>query len=439
MTERSAWSDDRSAVPSSGALYDGGTAAPVNAPGAARSRPLAPGPRANESAWWAAGATSDPWRDPGAASAVVIPAPEAAPVEAPDFTPKRRHATLGQALLISLLTAVLAGGLGGALGYLAAVRSGAGTAVLGSGGVGGVTNRAPDSLAGVVKNVMPSVVTVRAKTDLGEAIGSGFVVSADGYIVTNDHVVSGLSGNPSVRFSDATTATAKFIGSDPESDIAILKINKPGLKPVTFGTSSDVAVGDPVLAFGAPLDLENSVTYGIVSALHRPLEVSEDGQTRYYAAIQTDAAVNHGNSGGPLVDGAGRVIGINAVIKSVGSQQDAGNIGLAFAIPIDQAKRVAEQLIDGSRVPHTVIGVTVANSTSSSGVKLATVASGGPAEAAGMKPGDMILEVGGGVVDQPGDLTALVREYAPGTVVPVVFVRSGSSHTVQVKLAADAG
>ena len=180
-------------------------------------------------------------------------------------------------------------------------------------------------------------------------------------MITNDHVVSGLSGTPSVRFSDATTAPAKFIGSDPESDIAVLKIDKTGLKPITFGTSSGVAVGDPVLAVGAPLDLENSVTYGIISALHRPLEVSEGGQTRYYAAIQTDAAINHGNSGGPLVDASGRVIGVDAVIKSMSNNEDAGNIGLAFAIPIDQAKRVAEQIINNGKVPHTVMGVTVAN------------------------------------------------------------------------------
>jgi putative serine protease PepD len=360
-------------------------------------------------------------------------------VEVPDFTPKQRQTSLAQIVLISLLTALLAGGLGGALGYLAAVRSGAGTSALGGGGASGLTNRAPDSLAGVVKNVLPSVVTVRAETSLGEAIGTGFIVSADGYVITNDHVVSGLSGTPSVRFSDSTTATAKLIGSDPESDIAVLKINKTGLKPITIGTSSGIAVGDPVLAVGAPLDLENSVTYGIISALHRPLEVSEGGQTRYYSAIQTDAAINHGNSGGPLVDASGRVIGVDAVIKSMTNDQEAGNIGLAFAIPIDQAKRVAEQIISNGKVPHTVMGVTVSNAGNSGGVKLATVSAGGPAQAAGMQPGDVVIAIGGGAVDQPGDLTALVREYAPGTVIPVVYQRSGSSHTVQVKLAADAG
>jgi len=371
---------------------------------------------------------------------VVIPAPAADAVAEPDFSPKQRRTSLLQVIMISLLAALLAGGLGGALGYLAAVRSGAGASVLGGGGAGGLTNRPPDSLAGVVKNVLPSVVTVRAETELGEAIGSGFIVSADGYVITNDHVVNGLSGNPTVRFSDATTAPAKFIGSDPESDIAVLKIDKTGLKPVTFGTSSGVAVGDPVLAIGAPLDLENSVTYGIISALHRPLEVSEGGQTRYYAAIQTDAAINHGNSGGPLLDASGRVIGVDAVIKSMSGSEDAGNIGLAFAIPIDQAKRVAEQIINSGKVPHTVMGVTVADSgAAAGGVKLATVSDGGPAEVAGLKAGDVVLDVGGGIIDQPGDLTALVREYAPGTVIPVTYTRAGSSHTVQVKLAADAG
>ena len=193
---------------------------------------------------------------------------------------------------------------------------------------------------------------------------------------------------------------------------------------MTFGTSSGVAVGDPVLAIGAPLDLENSVTYGIISALHRPLEVSEGGQTRYYAAIQTDAAINHGNSGGPLLDASGRVIGVDAVIKSMSGSEDAGNIGLAFAIPIDQAKRVAEQIINSGKVPHTVMGVTVADSgAAAGGVKLATVSGGGPAEVAGLKAGDVVLDVGGGIIDAPGDLTALVREYAPGTVIPVTYTR----------------
>jgi putative serine protease PepD len=413
-------------------------------PGAPRPNtgPLTPGPQANASAWWT-DATSDPWRDPAANTAIIVTAPEAKAVEAPDFTPKQRRTSLAQVFLISLLTALLAGGLGGALGYLVAARSGAGSVTLGngSGSAPGLANRAPTSLAGVIKNVMPSVVTIRAQTALGTSIGSGFIASEDGYVITNEHVVSGLTGDPTVKFADATSSPAKLVGDDAESDIAVLKVDRTGLPAVTFGDSDTVAVGDPVLAFGAPLDLENTVTYGIVSALHRPLEIDDGaGPTRYYAAIQTDAAVNHGNSGGPLIDGAGRVIGVNAVIKSLGpSDDDAGNIGLAFAIPIDQARRIATDIITNGKVSsRTVMGVTVASSAGG-GVRLSSVAAGGPAEASGLRPGDVVLEIGGGLVDEAGDLTALVREYAPGTVVPVVYKRAGVSHTAHVKLAADAG
>ncbi|HEY2791669.1 MAG TPA: trypsin-like peptidase domain-containing protein, partial [Micromonosporaceae bacterium] len=374
---------------------------------------------------------------------MVVSAPSAsAEVEPPDFTPKRRAVGLGQVLLISVLAALLAGALGGALGYVTAVRSGAGNSpVLGGGGASApaLAQRAPTSLAGVVKAVLPSVVTIRVDTGISSAIGSGFIVTPDGYLITNDHVVEGLTGTATVVFSNSTTAQAKLVGADVSSDIAVLKLNKTGLPAVTFGDSDSVAVGDPVLAIGAPLDLQETVTYGIVSALHRPLEIGSTGPTRYYSAIQTDAAVNHGNSGGPLFDAAGRVIGVDSVIESPGSDaQDAGNIGLAFAIPINQARRVAEQLIDTGKVTHTVIGATAAvgyQQDPNGGVPLGVVASGGPADSAGIHAGDVIMQIGGAPLTESGDLIALVREYAPGSVVPVVYTRNGVSHTAQVKLA----
>jgi putative serine protease PepD len=287
---------------------------------------------------------------------------------------------------------------------------------------------------------MPSVVTIRIDDDLGTAaIGSGFIVSGNGYIVTNDHVVQGMNKPATVLFSDYTTTTATLVGSDPESDIAVLKVAKSGLPAVTFGDSDSVAVGDPVLAIGAPLDLPNTVTYGIVSALRRPLEISAGaGPTRFYAAIQTDAAVNHGNSGGPLVDGSGRVIGVDAAIESPStSNSEAGNIGLAFAIPINQARRIAQQIIGGGKVVHTVIGATTPSSYQSDpngGVPLATVTPAGPADNAGLKAGDLVLLIGGSQLTSAGDLIALVRQYAPDTVVPVVYLRAGVRHTAQVKL-----
>src|SRR5215475_3284484 len=424
----------------SGALYDGGTATstyPLGAPNGNGSHPSAGGA---DSPWWT-DARSDPWRDPTAPAAVILNAPEPPPLAAPELDRPKRRVTLAQVLIISALAALLAGGLGGALGYLAAVKSGVSSDVsLGnsSSGTPGGAPRAPGSLAAVAKSVLPSVVTVRVDSPLGSAIGSGFIVSQDGYMITNDHVIDGLSGNATVTFNDATTASAKMVGTDPESDIAVLKIARTGLAPVTFGNSDAIAVGDPVLAIGAPLDLQNSVTGGIISSLRRPLEINDgSGPTRYYAAIQTDAAINHGNSGGPLVDAAGHVIGVDAVIKSLGSsEQDAGNIGLAFAIPINQAKRVAESIIWTGKVKRTVIGATVQSSyhNPNGGVLITTVAAGGPAERAGIEPDDVILSVGGTPLDAAGDLTAIVREYAPGTVVPVTYLRGTARHTVQVKL-----
>jgi putative serine protease PepD len=430
---------------SSGALYDPSTRGAAHASGAPQSPLLSPG-QAGASPWWSDGA-NDPWRDPQAPAALVVAAPvPAEAVEPPDFTPHGRGVGLSHVLIISIVSALLAGALGGALGYVAAVRGGAagGSSLAGGGsGTPALAQRAPTSLAGVVRNVLPSVVTVRVDGDFGSAIGTGFIVSSDGYLITNDHVVDGLTGTATITFSNASTAPATLVGADTQSDIAVLKVAKTGLPAVTFGDSDAIAVGDPVLAIGSPLDLPNTVTYGIISALHRPLEVSDGGgPTRYYAAIQTDAAVNHGNSGGPLVDAAGRVIGIDAVIKSLGSNdEESGNIGLAFAIPIDQARRVAQAIINGGKVARTVIGATVQASyeNPNGGVLLTAVSAGGPADVAGIKSGDVIVEVGGSPLSVAGDLTALVREYPPGAVVPVVYTRGGATHTVQVKLAVDNG
>ncbi|GLY95482.1 trypsin-like peptidase domain-containing protein [Actinoplanes sp. NBRC 103695] len=399
------------------------------------------------SPWWNGDARQDPWRDPYSASAVVIPPPTSngpPPEVIPDPDGPRRG--FGLILLICLITALLAGGLGGTLGYVFATRSGVGGgSTLGAApqDAPAAVQRAPESLAGVAKQVAPSVVTVRVTG----AIGSGFVVSADGYVITNDHVVEGGGTEAmSVAFSDGSTASAKLVGRDPESDIAVIKVAKSGLPPIKFGNSDEIAVGDPVLAFGSPLALVNTVTSGIVSALDRTIQAGEPGgTTRYYAAIQTDAAVNQGNSGGPLVDAAGQVIGVNSVIRSVGgTDTEAGNIGLAFAIPINQARRVAEDIIDTGKARRTVIGAEVNTGNGSgtggggSGARLRSVNSPGPAAAAGLKAGDVVTKLDGHVLEDGTDLIALVRKYAPGATVAVEFRRSGKAETASVTLAADA-
>ncbi|MEH0843283.1 trypsin-like peptidase domain-containing protein [Micromonospora sp. CPCC 205711] len=430
----------------------GGSPAPAGPP--AGTPPVGPptvphGAAAGTTSPWWSDALADPWRDPYAPAAVVIPmapvagaAPE--PVTDPDAPGRPK---LRQLLLIPLITALLAGALGGALGYAFAVRGGAGAGVaLGArpAEAPALAQRRPESLAGVAEKVLPSVVTVRVASLGGTSEGSGFVVSADGHVITNDHVVAGGTGKASVVFNDGSTAPATVVGQDPESDIAVIKVNRSGLRPIEFGDSDALAVGDPVLAIGSPLSLANTVTAGIVSALDRTMQAGEPGgPVRYYAAIQTDAAVNHGNSGGPLVDAAGRVIGVNSTIKSlVAEGQEAGNIGLAFAIPINQAKRVTQDIIGTGKARRTVIGAQVGGTgtvtTVGSGVRLAAVEPSGPAAGAGLKAGDVILKLNGRPMTEPTDLIALVRKYAPGSVVTVEYRRGASRQNTSVTLAADA-
>ncbi|MFC0528257.1 S1C family serine protease [Phytohabitans kaempferiae] len=420
-----------------------GTATPATSPPSARP-PVTP-PAAG-SPWWS-DALGDPWRDPRAPAAVVLPPPRGMgaapePVTDPDATSRRGMTSV---LAIAVFSALLAGMLGGALGYAFAVHEGVGGGTILGGNTGeapSVAQRPPDSLAGVAERVAPSVVTVRAATSGGASIGSGFVATADGYVITNDHVVEGATGGATVVFNDGSTANGSIVGHDAESDIAVIKVSRPNLVPVEFGDSEAIAVGDPVLAFGSPLALANTVTAGIVSALDRTIQSGEPGgQVRYYAAIQTDAAVNQGNSGGPLVDGAGRVVGVNSVIKSLAADADqAGNIGLAFAIPINQAKRVAQDIIDTGKARRTIIGATVANTARNpgGGVRLSAVDAAGPAAAAGLRAGDVITKLDGRLLEEGTDLIALVRKYAPGSVVTVEYNRGSSKQTASVTLAADA-
>ncbi|MDG4803097.1 trypsin-like peptidase domain-containing protein [Micromonospora sp. WMMD980] len=419
----------------------GGAGAPAGGP--------APGPPpqgaggATTSPWWT-DALADPWRDPYAPAAVVVPAAapdgsaEPEPVTDPDL-PTRPG--LRQVVLVSLITALLAGSLGSALTY--AVLRGGDVPTLGAqaGQAPALAQRKPESLAGVAERVLPSVVTIRVASLGGTSEGSGFVVSAEGHIVTNDHVVADGPGKATVLFNDGSTAAGTVVGQDPESDIAVIKVSRSGLTPVQFGDSDALAVGDPVLAMGSPLSLTNTVTAGIVSALDRTMQAGEPGgPTRYYAAIQTDAAVNHGNSGGPLVDGGGRVVGVNSTIKSlVADGQEAGNIGLAFAIPINQAKRVTEEIIGTGKARRTVIGAAVGGTgATGGGVRLNAVEPAGPAAAAGMRTGDVVLRLDGHPMTDPTDLVALVRKYAPGSVVAVEYRRGSARQNTSVTLAADA-
>lgn len=428
MTDASAW------------RRTGGNGVMAGAPGSPNGRTAA----TESNAWWSE-ALSDPWRDPRSPAFVVMTSPPSGPELEPAAEPEppsgRGGTSLRTMLVVACLAALFAGAIGGTLGYVFAVRAGtiAGTQ-LGAGKTAPLAERPPQSIAALAKRVLPSVVTLRIRSGDAAALGSGFVVTADGYIVTNNHVVEGGNGAIQVTFSDSSTADATLVGADPESDLAIVKVNRGGLTPVEFGDSDTLQVGDPVIAVGAPLALSNTVTYGIVSALDRPIRtVVQGGGSRYYAAIQTDAAVNQGNSGGPLFDAAGRVVGVNSVIGSLSEDQEhAGNVGLAFAIPINQTQRVAKDIIDRGSARRTVIGAQLDNAYTAGGARLSSVEPNGPAGAAGLRAGDVIFKIGAGVVNESWDVIALVRRYPPGATVGVEYTRDGARQTVRVTLAADA-
>jgi putative serine protease PepD len=286
---------------------------------------------------------------------------------------------------------------------------------------------------------MPSVVTILT-ADGGN--GSGFIVSDDGYIMTNHHVVVGGAAEPAdslqVLFSDGSVTTAEVIGSDPDSDVAVLRIDGDDHPAMVLADSDQVAVGDPVLAVGAPLGLSSTVTEGIVSAIDRPvLTENNNGEVEsVMAAIQTDAAINPGNSGGPLTDIAGQVIGINTAIASTASEGAAGNIGIGFAIPINQAKRIADEIIATGTASHTVIGAELGESALGVGVTLSRIIPDSPAADAGLQDGDVLTQFNGTTVTENTQLIALIRKLAPGTEVTVVYLRDGEEHSAQVTLEA---
>ncbi|HSI92457.1 MAG TPA: trypsin-like peptidase domain-containing protein [Jiangellaceae bacterium] len=297
-------------------------------------------------------------------------------------------------------------------------------------------DRPLDSVAGVASAVLASVVSVSA----GDGTGSGFVISADGYIITNHHVVRNAS-TIELAFSDGSSEQAEVVGSSPSYDLAVLLVDRNDLVPVVLGDSSRVTVGDPVLAIGSPLGLEGTVTSGIISALDRPVTAGGRGEQAFINALQTDAAINPGNSGGPLVDGSGRVIGVNSAIATVGFGGTSGSIGLGFAIPINQARRTAEQIIATGEAVYPVIGVRLAATDDGPGARIAEdsggdagVVSGGPADEAGLEPGDLIVSIDGRSVSTPDELVVFLRSREPGDEVTLVYERDGAVFEVSLTL-----
>ncbi|MDP2014025.1 MAG: trypsin-like peptidase domain-containing protein, partial [Actinomycetota bacterium] len=297
------------------------------------------------------------------------------------------------------------------------------------------------SIASVAAAVQPAVVQLNVTGSEGEGTGSGFIISSDGYLITNNHVAGGASEDGiDVMFADGTRAKGQLVGANAGYDLAVVKVDKSDLPTVPLGSSAGLQVGDSVIALGSPLGLQGTVTTGIVSALNRPVTAGgESGDSSSFInAIQTDAAINPGNSGGPLVNGKGAVIGVNSAIASMGASagQQAGSIGLGFAIPIDTAKRIVDEIIKTGSAKTPVIGVQLDTSFTGPGAKVATVTAGGASEAAGLEEGDIITKVNSTSIADGTQLIVTIRSFAPGDRVQVTLTREGESLTLPVNLTA---
>ncbi|MFI8824137.1 S1C family serine protease [Streptomyces sp. NPDC053431] len=425
-----------------GAPAPGPAASAAHDPGAPAAHAHAPG---STGGWPPAPPAVPAWGAPAAP-----PAPEA---------PRRRTGGLVAAVLAA---ALIAGGVGGGIGYWAASQNdqdATSSTTVSSGDAPASFKRDPGTVAAVAAKALPSVVTIQAKSggvDGEGGTGTGFVYDKEGHIVTNNHVVASAAdgGTLSATFSDGKTYDAEVVGRAEGYDVAVLKLkNAPSnLAPLPLGDSNKVAVGDSTIAIGAPFGLSNTVTTGIISAKNRPVASGDGGggKNSYMSALQTDASINPGNSGGPLLDASGAVIGINSAIQSTGNgfgQTQAGSIGLGFAIPVNQAKNVAEQLIKTGKPVYPVIGATVNMQDKGEGATIAEQGSGGtpsvtpngPAAKAGLKPGDVITGFDDRQIDSGPTLISEIWTHKPGDTVKITYERDGRTATATVTLGARTG
>ncbi|MFH8895486.1 trypsin-like peptidase domain-containing protein [Streptomyces coeruleorubidus] len=365
-----------------------------------------------------------------------------------------RKALIGAAVLLALVS----GGAGGVAGTYLERNGGVGTVELPQSGKEPAARDA-DSVAGIAGRALPSVVTLHVSGSGEQGTGTGFVLDTRGHILTNNHVVqsAGSTGEITVTFNGGETAEAELVGRDSGYDLAVVKVKGVrGLTPLPLGNSDNVQVGDPVVAIGAPFDLAGTVTSGIISAKQRPItaggEKGDGSDVSYVDALQTDAPINPGNSGGPLLDAEARVIGINSAIRSAdsGSELDSGrsgSIGLGFAIPINQGKRVAEELINTGKATHPVIGITLDMDYTGDGARVAAEGSeggppvtvGGPGAKAGIKAGDVITEVDGQRVHSGEELIVKTRAHRPGDRLELTVERAGKERTVSLVLGSSGG
>lgn len=399
-----------------------------------------------------------PPQHPSYASALATPPPPR--------MPRHRGRRIGELTAVAVLTAALASG--GTWGVMALTDDGT-TAVSSTGAstsgdsaasvvpVSSASKTNPDWNA-VTAAVTPSVVSITVAAGSSGGEGSGVVLDKEGHVLTNHHVVSGAGDDATitVTLSDGKTYRASIAGEDASTDLAVLTLEDPpdDLQPITVGSSSGLEVGDPVMAVGNPLGLSGTVTTGIVSALDRPVTTSSTeseqqdpfGQQQQSSqvvtsAIQTSAAVNPGNSGGALVDAAGRLVGINSSIASLGSSSgQSGSIGIGFAIPVDEAQWIAEQLIEDGQAEHAFLGVTPSDGTAElgsatrSGAQIRSVSDGSPAAEAGLQEGDLVVGVDDSTVTSAESLVGIIHSHRIGTKVSLAVVRDGEEQTIDATL-----
>jgi putative serine protease PepD len=375
------------------------------------------------------------------------------PPPSPSANPDQRRRRRGVTSLIAaaLAAGLIGGGAGAAVTHQLDDNSPAASSAL-SAPIKS-TKTGSNAVEQVAARLLPSVVSIEERAPDGSGgEGTGVALSADGLILTNNHVVAAAAagGTLSVTLNDGSSTSATIVGRDPVTDLAVIRAKGvSGLRPATLGSSADLRVGESVVAIGSPLGLQGSVTSGIVSALNRPVRTGAeagagDTTSTVIDAVQTDAAINPGNSGGPLVNLAGQVVGINSAIASLGAGSgQSGSIGVGFSIPIDQARGIAKQLIASGHATHAQLGVSVRDALSSDssgtqGAYLAVVSSGGGAQAAGLRVGDIVTKVGDRPIDSADALIAAIRSHQPGQKVLLTYARGGKTLTTTVTLGDDA-
>jgi putative serine protease PepD len=376
--------------------------------------------------------------------------PTPQPTPQPTAPPRRRRTGLAAAVVATSLLVGGGAGIGGAAWWDATQGESATTSEASPVSTSTVSqSQAPaadGSVESVAQKVLPSVVKIDVTGPQGSGSGSGIILTADGTILTNNHVVevAAEGGSIEVSFDDGTSAEAEILGTDPLTDTAVIQASDvSGLTPATIGKSANLGVGEGVVAIGSPYGLDATVTSGIVSALDRPVNVGSDdqGNSTTYPAIQTDAAINPGNSGGPLVDMTGAVVGINSSIRTAASQSpygqsESGSIGLGFAIPIDEVMPIVDQMAAGETPTHARLGIRVGDDES--GARITEVTEGSTAAEAGIEAGDVITSVDDRRITGADSLVATIRSYRPGDQVEVTWTRDGESRSATVTLDSDA-